>query len=185
MLMAQGADTPPCPALAMPGRLTGSVEYRGDRFVRHLASQGANQVDHFRVGSPPRLAGAVPLHHQTGMVTALPVDDQLQVIADDIDDDLGDDRADDLLARLWRGAGALPSTNQVLTERHEPLAVGLGQRRRLVGIELMHLEFKITNCSQPFVPSPLQFSSYKAILRIGGVVLTLRPGSLVTRLLQR
>ena len=35
VLMAQGANTPPCPAITPTGRLAGSIEQRGNRLVWH------------------------------------------------------------------------------------------------------------------------------------------------------
>jgi len=165
------------------GRLAGSVEHRGDCLVRHLARQGTNEVDYLHIGSPSRLAGAVSPYRKARVIAALPVDDQLQNVADDIDDDLGDDCANDLLARLRRSAGAPPSSNQVLTERHEPLAIGLSQSRRLVSVESIDLEFKIAYRDKALVPSPLQLTGHQAVLRISGVILALRPGGLVAGLL--
>jgi hypothetical protein len=117
VLVAQGANTPPCPAVTPTGRLAGSIEQRGDRLVWHLSRQGTNQVNDFHIGCPSRLAGAIPLHHQAGMVAALPVDDQLQAFADDVDDDLGYDGSNDLLARFRRGAGVSTPDRKVL-RRH-------------------------------------------------------------------
>jgi hypothetical protein len=59
-----------------------SVARRSDRLVRHLARQGAHQLNHLRVGGLSRLAGAVPFHRQTGVVATLPVNDHLKSIAD-------------------------------------------------------------------------------------------------------
>jgi hypothetical protein len=88
VLMAQGANTSPCPTVAATGRFAGSIEQRRDRLVGHLARQSANQINHLHVGGPSRLTGAVALRGQAGVVAALPVDDQLQGVADDVDDDL-------------------------------------------------------------------------------------------------
>lgn len=117
------------------------------------------------------------------MVATLPVDDQLQGIADDVNDDLGDDGANNLLACLRGRAGTLPSLKQVPTERHQPLAIRRSQGRRLVGVEPIDLEFKLVDCNQALVPSMLQLAGHQAILWIGGVILALRPGGLVTGLL--
>ena len=51
------------------------------------------------------------------MIAALPVNDQFQRVANDIDDDLRDDGADDLLARLSRGSRAIPGGSQISPER--------------------------------------------------------------------
>jgi hypothetical protein len=53
-----------------------------------LPRQGAHEIDNVAVSRPSRLASAVFLRCQTGMVAALPVDDHLQVVTDDVDDNL-------------------------------------------------------------------------------------------------
>ena len=174
IVTAKGTDTPPCPAVAVTG----------DRPVGHLPRQGMNQLDHIRFRAPSCLTGAVPLCRQTRVVAALPVDDQLQSVADSVDDDLGNDRADDLLARLRRGAGAVPGSGQILSEPEEPVAVGLAQRGRLVGIEPFDLEFEIPDRNQTLVPAPFEFARHQAVLRIGAIVLAPRPGGLVMGLPQ-
>jgi len=117
------------------------------------------------------------------MVAALPVYDQLQVVADNVDDDLGNDSSDDLLARLRRGARTFPCSKKVATKRHKPLTVGNGQGWRFVGVETIDLEFKIADGNQALVPASLQFTGHQAVFRIGGVILTLRPGRFIAGLL--
>ena len=55
ILTAQGANTPPRPAVAVAGRLARSVEHRGDRLVGHPTRQGTNEINHLHVGGPSRL----------------------------------------------------------------------------------------------------------------------------------
>jgi len=109
VLMPERADASARPAVPVTGRFARSIEHSRDRLVRHLARQGANQVDHFCSSGPSCLAGAVPRHCYLGVIAALPVNDQLQSVAHNVDDDLKDYRA--LLARLRRDAGTLPSSN--------------------------------------------------------------------------
>jgi len=118
------------------------------------------------------------------MVAALPVDNQLQVIIDDVHDDLRDDGTDDFLAGLWRGPGALPGSNQVPTKGHEALPIRRGEVRLPARIELFDLQLKIARRHQALVPSPLQLAGHKPVLGIGGIILALRPSRLVTALLQ-
>ena len=183
ILTAQRANASPSPAITETSRLAGSVEHGGNRLVRHLARQSAHKINNLGVGSPPRLTGAVPLHQQTRVVATLPMNDQLQGIADNVDNDLGYDRTNNLFAGLRSGAGILPSLHQVLAERHEPLAVRLSQGRRFVCVEPIDLEFKIANRNQALVPSMLQLAGDQAILRVGGVILAMRPGGFVAGLL--
>jgi hypothetical protein len=78
-----------------------------------VARQGTHEVNDIVVGAPVRTAKAILLHRQTRVIAALPVNDQLERVADDIDDDLRNDDADDLLARLRRGSRAIPRYGQV------------------------------------------------------------------------
>jgi hypothetical protein len=118
------------------------------------------------------------------MVAALPVNDQFQIVADDVDNDLGYDGANDLLARLRGRAGTGPRSRQILTERHKPLAVRVGQCWPFISIEAIDLAFKLAHGNQALVPAPLQFTRHQAVLRVGGVVLTLCSGRLVASLLE-
>ena len=97
VLMPERADASARPAVPVTGRFARSIEHSRDRLVRHLARQGAKQVDHFCFRGPSCLAGAVAWHYQS--------------VAHNVDDDLKDYCADDLLARLRRDAGTLPSSN--------------------------------------------------------------------------
>src|SRR5215831_4237113 len=74
------------------------------------------------------------------MVAALPVNDQFQIVADDVDNDLGYDGANDLLARLRGGAATGPRSRQILTERHKSLAVRVGQCWPFISIEAIDLD---------------------------------------------
>src|SRR3954453_16223773 len=153
VLMPKRANTPPCPAVSPTRRLAGSVKQRGDCLVWHLSRQSTDQINHLHVGGPSCLAGTVALHHEAGVVVALPMHDKLEILADDIDDDLEYAGTNDLFARLWRRAGTLPRSHQVLTERHKLLAVGDGQGWRRVGVKATDLAFKIAHGYQALIPS--------------------------------
>src|SRR5437870_5415593 len=118
ILMAQGANTSPSPAVAITSRFTGSDEHRSNRLVWHLARQSAHQINDVIIGRPARLAGAILLHRDTCVIPALPMDDEHQSIADDVDNDLRDNRSNNLLTCLRGGARALPRLHQVSTKRH-------------------------------------------------------------------
>src|SRR6516165_3002691 len=117
------------------------------------------------------------------MVAALPVNDQFQIVADDVDNDLGYDGANDLLARLRGRTGTGPRSRQILTECHKPLAVRVGQCWPFISIEAIDLAFT-AHGNQALVPAPLQFTGHQPVLRVGGVVLTLCSGRLVASLLE-
>jgi hypothetical protein len=55
----------------------------------------------------------------------------------------------------------------------------LGQRRHAVGAEPFDLEFKLAQCDQALIPSPLQLTGDQAVFPIGRVILALRAGGLV------
>ena len=120
ILMPQGADAAARPAVAVAGRLAKAIEYGGDRLVGHVARQGAHEINDIVVSAPVRPAMAVLLHRQTCVIAALPVNDQLQHVANDIDDYLRNDGADNLLACLRRGSRAIPGDGQVSPERAVP-----------------------------------------------------------------
>ena len=75
------------------------------------------------------------------------------------------------------------ASGEVLAKRHELLAVGLGQGRRLVGVEPLDRELKITPANQAAGRSPLQFAGHEAVAG-GWRRLTLHPGGLIARLLE-
>ena len=185
VLSAQGADTSPRPAVAVAGRLAPSVEHCGDRLVRHLARQGAHKLDDITVGAPARPPSAVLLHRQTRMIATLPVNDQLQRVADDIDDDLRDDGSDDLLARFSRGSLAIPGGSQIsASERHETFPIGAGENLLRHGVELINLDLELVHRDQPLIPPSLQLGRHKPVVRIDGVVLALRASRLIASLPQ-
>ncbi|MGY4182988.1 hypothetical protein ACVIHH_008279 [Bradyrhizobium sp. USDA 4518] len=74
------------------------------------------------------------------VVAALPVNDERQFIAHDIDDDLFDKQPDDPLACLDGRPGAVPRPGQILAESHQPRAIRGGKRWRMLrlfeGLEL-------------------------------------------------
>lgn len=149
-----------------------------------MARQGAHEINDIVVGAPVRPAIAVLLHRQSGVIAALPVNYQLQRIANDIDDDLRNDGADDLLARLRRGSRAIPGYGQVSPKSHETFPVDAGESLLRSGVELINFNLKVAHRDKALVPPTLQLSGHKPVVRIDGVILALRASCLVARLAQ-
>ena len=72
----------------MPGELTGAVQSRGNGCVGHLTGQYLYQFDDIDVSGPPRLTGLVFRDLQASVISALPMDDQSDLVGKDIDNDL-------------------------------------------------------------------------------------------------
>jgi len=185
VLMSQGADAAAGPTVAVARGFSRSIENHGDRVIGHVTGQCAHEVDNISVDDPSRVAELVLLHAEARVVSSLPVNDEFEAVAHDVDDNLGDDRADDLLARLGRGAGAIPRLRQIVAQHHEAVSIRDGERVRLFGADLVEFGFEIAHHDQPFVPTSLQLASHEPIVRIGRIVLTLSTGGLIAGLLKR
>ena len=100
MGLAEAADLGARPAIALSGRLAGAIEDGGDRQIRHLAGQYADEIEGVGRHGPAGPADLVLFDAQSGVIAALPVDDEGQCVVHDVDDDLLDQQSDDLLTRL-------------------------------------------------------------------------------------
>lgn len=87
ILLPQQADTSSCPTIAVAGRLSGSIQHRGDNLIWHLAGERANQIDHLSVGCPTSPSYAVLPYAQSSMIASLPMNNQIQGVIHDVDDD--------------------------------------------------------------------------------------------------
>ena len=67
-----------------------------------------DKIDDISVCHPTRLTSFVFLYFQTRVVSALPMDDQVDHVVDHINDDLGDQQTNDFLASFNRDAGTIP-----------------------------------------------------------------------------
>ena len=90
--------------MAVARRFSRSIENHGDRVIGHVTGQCAHEVDDISFGDPSRVAELVLLHAEARMVSSLPMNDEFEALANDVDDNLGNDRANDLLACLQRSA---------------------------------------------------------------------------------
>jgi hypothetical protein len=73
-----------------------------------LTGQHLYQFDDIDIGGPSRLTGLVLRDLQASVISALPVDDQSDLVIKDVHNDLRDQEPDDFLARLDGDAGAAP-----------------------------------------------------------------------------
>jgi hypothetical protein len=58
--------------------------------IRHLTRQTRHELDYVRVGAPAMLAGAVLADPESGMVAALPTDNEIEGVILDMCNDLFD-----------------------------------------------------------------------------------------------
>ena len=108
VVMTQGANTVARPAIAATGRSPRSVQNGGNCFIAHLTRENPHEVDNIGVSRPLVPTNPISLRAQACVVAAMPMDDQLKLVAHDIGDDLGDQHANDLLARFNACAGFVP-----------------------------------------------------------------------------
>jgi len=78
--------------------LAGPVEDSRDRLIRHLTRQYRHELNYVGVGAPAMLAGAVLANPESGMVAALPTDNEIEGVVLDTGNDLFDQCPDDPLA---------------------------------------------------------------------------------------
>jgi len=108
MGVPEPTDMTSCPGGAASGQLARTIEDGGNGQIRELPRQHTHEVEDVGLNRPTGLPDLVLPDRHFGVIAALPMDDQRQAIADDIDDDLLDEQPDDLLARLDRCAGTAP-----------------------------------------------------------------------------
>src|SRR5512145_2513388 len=80
VIITQGADTTARPAMPMAGRLHRTVQDGRNRFIWHLTGEDPDKVDDISIGYPLILTSLAPLGTQASVITAMPVDDQLELV---------------------------------------------------------------------------------------------------------
>jgi hypothetical protein len=131
------------------------------------------------------LAGSVLLQLQLGMVTAVPMQDHLDMLGFDADDDLAQSRTHDPLACRRRCRRMRPGECEIGAELHQLLALHLAQGHRLPRLDGGNVTLDPMHDLQRFVPAPLKLASYQTIGGIDRIVLSARMRSLEARSLQR
>jgi hypothetical protein len=116
VVMTQRANTVARPAIATTCRPPRTVQNGDNRVICHLTSEHLHKVDNIGVGHPLVLTNPISLGAQACVITAMPMDDQLELIANDISDDLGDQQTNDLLARFNACAGFVPGPCEVTAQ---------------------------------------------------------------------
>src|SRR5438552_18507880 len=115
------------PAVALAGALAAAVEDRRDTGVRLLPGQCADKLARFGLGGPAVPTRAVLGYRQLSMIPTLPMNHEIDRVADDLGHDLDNRRPQDMLARLVACAGAMPQRLDITAIRHQPRAF-LGRR---------------------------------------------------------
>src|SRR5438105_15501633 len=99
------------PAIALAGALAAAVEDGRDTGVRLLPGQGADKLARFGLGGPAVPTRAVLGYRQLGMIPTLPMNHEIDCVADDLGHDLDNRRPQDMLARLDARAGVIHSAS--------------------------------------------------------------------------
>src|SRR2546430_2630243 len=161
---------------------THAVEGRSDVLVAPLCGHVADDGVGLDGGALCVLARERLLHAVFGMVTTAPMDHKhhLTRLFIDVDDDLADQRAHEPLLRAHCGGRSVPCGFKIGREREQACAIRCRRRRRARGIET---SIAIAKSCERRVPSRLELGRYEAVVRIDGLVPTLRELHFVLSLL--
>jgi len=110
------------------------------------------------------------------MITALPVQQQMNLVILDTGYHLTQHDPDDTLTRDGSGRWMVPSGLQISPHLQQTLALLC---KRLLSKQRLQL---LLECA---FPPPLEFASDQTIIRVDRVILSTRPGCLVSRLFER
>ena len=108
VVVPEAADVGSGPTAAASSHFAGAIQDRGDGQIGQLPRQHTDEIDDIGLGCPAGLSNFVLLHRQLRVVTTLPMNDERQCAANDIDDDFLNQQPNDLLSRLDGCAGATP-----------------------------------------------------------------------------
>jgi hypothetical protein len=123
-------------------------------FIWHLTGQGPHKVEDIGIGYPLVLTSLASLGTQASVITAMPVDDQLEVVGHDIDDDLSDHQTNDLLARFNACAGTAPGPREITAECEQAFAILNTERVGRACVVLSELLLERMDAGQSLVPTP-------------------------------
>jgi hypothetical protein len=132
MPVAEAAHSGFGPGVPLAGALAGPVQDHRDAAVRLLAGQRPNQIPRLGLGAPAVLAASVLCNRQTGMVAALPVDDEMDRVAYQLDDNLRNDCSNDAFTRLRSCSGMMPERFDIGAQGQKPLAFFRRRQRCLL-----------------------------------------------------
>ena len=121
---------------------------------------------------------------QGGMIATLPADHEIKCVVLNAHDDLVYQRANDLLAGDRRRPRAIPGAFDVRPKGQQAIPLGSIQRDGRASGERIPLGFNCASYLQVLIPAPFEFTGDQAVVRIDRVVLSLRAGHFVARLLE-
>jgi hypothetical protein len=185
MIATEGANSRFCPGIVPTSALTGSIENVGDVHIGHQSSEFPDNIAGRRVQPPAMFTGPCLDDLKVGVIAALPVQYQINLVAGDRSDNFDQNGAQNALARLYTGGWVVPGLFKVCTERQEPRTFLFVDRWPSLRCELCKSGLQFLNNIQTLVPAALQLRGDVPMFRFHGVILPLRPVGLVASLLQR
>src|SRR5271170_5044107 len=175
-----------CPCVAVAGSIPQSVQDRDDCAVFTDQSKLANQLGYFFGVDVVVIASPVFAHGEFGMSAASPV--QLEMyrgrVIRGIRDDFLKNRTKNALLQRGGRVRMIPELLQVIAKREQLFPLFSSQRRCCDG-GFFQTALHLGNLGQSVVPPLLQLGRYKAIFRLGGLILPLNAAGFIACLLNR
>jgi len=168
---AEVADAQLVPAVASGRTYSEPIEDRGDAMVGQHASEFADELHSLLVGLEAVLANAVLHDFKSGVISALPMQDQAQSIALDRDDDLLENCPQDSLADFDGSTGIVPNLWQVISECEQHCSIIFTKRPGLLMVQILHLLLESCHRCEAFIPSPFELAGDQTIVGINRIVL--------------
>src|SRR5215510_1327940 len=119
MIAAERANTGLCPGIILSRALARSVEKGRDRHIGHRSREFSDDVSRRCIQGPAMLTVAWFANFELGVVTALPMEHQMDFVVFETRDDLGDDGAQDAFACLRCCRWVVPCALQVRAKCHQ------------------------------------------------------------------
>src|SRR3954451_8975726 len=168
--VAKATHTRLRPSVQPAGSLSCSVEHTRNGLVGHQARACPDQVHHFRFNGPTRLTSPVLPHREAGVITALPMQEQLDLIIFYPRHDLTHHSADETLTRDGGRRRMMPSGLQGGTHLQQTLPFLGIQRRRSLSDQRLQLLLEHLHRREGSIPPPLELAGNKTIVRIDSVI---------------
>ena len=111
--VAEARDPRSCLAILPSGPFARTIEQGGDRLVRHHASKAFDQGLGLTADRPTMLSSPVLLDPKFGMIAALPMEHQMDLVVLDLGNDLVEHGAHDPLSGDRRGTRMVPGGLQI------------------------------------------------------------------------
>ena len=171
------------PGVAAAGAFAGAVKESGDRLVGHQPGEGPDEVRCLAPECPTVPIGLVLADLQLGMVAALPVDDEIDLVA--LDTGHNHDRPQNAFAGCRSGRRVVPGPLEIGTECHQLGPFFRCHRRLALVVQGNQPVFEMPDGKQPLVPTPLELGGDKPVVGIDGIVLTTGAPRFVSYLVKR